>query len=280
MRTRAKASNRHGSSGCRPVASRTPASPLADGRAGFLRNRRASCPRFAVPAVVLSSVILGFGATAQTDPFISLRRNMVDNQVKKHGVKQPGVLAALATVPRHLFVPGPNQPEAYKAAPVPFAPGKNLSSALVSARMIEELQLDGDEKVLEIGTGSGYDAALLSQLARQVYTIEIDKTLANQAKKTLRKLGFRNVEVRNGDGYRGWPEKAPFDAILVTVSTLKAPEPLYDQLKMGGRMVVAVGDLVQEMQLIIKTPEGRVMRPISLVNLGPMTGEVNQQDRR
>ncbi|MCP3956842.1 MAG: protein-L-isoaspartate(D-aspartate) O-methyltransferase [bacterium] len=205
---------------------------------------------------------------------------MVDDQVKKRGVKQPSVLSALEMVPRHLFVPEPNQPRAYQDAPVAFAPGQNLSHPFVSARMIEVLELKGKERVLEIGTGSGYDAALLSRVAGQVYTIEIDKSLAARARRTLRKLGFDNVEVKSGDGYRGWPEKAPFDAILVTVSTREPPPMLYDQLKMGGRMVVAVGSLVQEMQLITKTTEGPVTEPVSLVNLGPMTGEVNRREQR
>ncbi len=228
--------------------------------------------------VLFGSLFLGLAASAQGDPFSAARRDMVDDQVKRRGVTQDGVLSALETVPRHLFVPLSNQPQAYQDAPVAIAPGKNLSHAYVSARMIEVLELDGDEKVLEIGTGSGYDAALLSRLAREVYTIEIDKTLAARARKTLGNLNFDNVEVKVGDGYRGWPEKAPFDAILVTVSTPKPPPLLYEQLKMGGRMVVAVGSLVQEMQLITKTPDGPMTQPVSLVNLGPMTGLINQQD--
>lgn len=216
---------------------------------------------------------------AQTDPFATLRHHMVDDQLRKRGIKEPGVLAAMETVPRHLFVPEREQNRAYQDAPVAFAPGQNLPHAIVSARMLEVLDLDGDDKVLEIGTGSGYDAALLSQVAGQVYTVEIDRDLADRARKTLRRLGFDNVEVRVGDGYRGWPEKAPFDAILLTVSTPEPPPLLYEQLAVGGRMVVAVGSLIQEMQLIVKTAEGPVTRPVSLVNLGPMTGEVNQRER-
>ncbi len=203
---------------------------------------------------------------------------MVDEQIRKRGVKQPDVLSALETVPRHLFVPEMQQPIAYQDAPVTFAPGHNLPHAIVSARMIELLELDSDDRVLEIGTGSGYDAALLSRVAGKIFTIEIDRSLGVRAKEILGQLGFSNVEVKIGDGYRGWPEQAPFDAILVTVSTPEPPPPLYDQLKMGGKMVVAVGDLVQEMQLIVKTPEGRITRPVSLVNLGPMTGEVKQRE--
>lgn len=217
-------------------------------------------------------------ATAQVDPFKRLRYSMVDEQIRKRGVKQPDVLSALETVPRHLFVPEMQQPIAYQDAPVTFAPGHNLPHAIVSARMIELLELDSDDRVLEIGTGSGYDAALLSRVAGKIFTIEIDRSLGVRAKEILGQLGFSNVEVKIGDGYRGWPEQAPFDAILVTVSTPEPPPPLYDQLKMGGKMVVAVGDLVQEMQLIVKTPEGRITRPVSLVNLGPMTGEVKQRE--
>ena len=263
----------------------------ASGHGGAVRKRTGMSPRvddlpWMVPALLAVAVLLcGLPASAQTDPFapgdpfISLRRDMIDHQVKKRGVKQPSVLSALEIVPRHLFVPEPNQPNAYKDAPVPFAPGQNLSHPFVSAKMIEILELTGTERVLEIGTGSGYDAALLSRVAGEVYTIEIDKNLAARARRTLRQLGFDNVVVRSGDGYRGWPEKAPFDAILVTVSTREPPAPLYAQLKMGGRMVVAVGSLVQEMQLITKTPEGRVTEPVRLVNLEPMTGEVNRQDQ-
>ena len=246
------------------------ASPRVDG------SDRARWPASGTMAFV--PLLFSLTLLAQSDPFVELRHTMVDDQIKKRGVKQKGVLSALETVPRHLFVPPPNQLEAYVDAPVAFAPGKNLSHAYVSARMIEVLELDGDEKVLEIGTGSGYDAALLSRLAREVYTIEIDHALAAQARETLRKLGFDNVEVKVGDGYRGWPEKAPFDAILVTVSTPKPPPHLYEQLKMGGRMVVAVGTLVQEMQLLTKTPNGPITQPVSLVNLGPMTGEINRQE--
>ena len=234
----------------------------------------ASVRRRRLKAAALGVLVLfAFGAAAQTDPFSALRRSMVDDQVRKRGVTQPRVLSALETVPRHLFVPESSQPLAYQDGPVPFAPGKNLSHAIVSARMIELLELDGDEKVLEIGTGSGYDAALLSRVAREVYTIEIDKALASRARKTLRQLGYSNVEVRVGNGWGGWPEKAPFDAILVTVSTQEPPPPLYRQLRMGGKMVVAVGSLVQELQVITKTPDGRLVQAVSLVNLGPMTDE-------
>ncbi len=256
-------------------ATRTRTSPLVD-TAGGRRVRRSR----AAPVLALATLVWSLAAAAQTDPFAALRRSMVDDQIRKRGVETQSVLRAMETVPRHLFVPEPNQLDAYRDGPVPFAPGQNLSHAFVSARMIELLELDGDEKVLEIGTGSGYDAALLSRVARKVYTIEIEKPLANRAKRTLRQLGFDNVEVRIGDGWRGWPEQAPFDAILVTVSTREPPPLLYEQLAVGGKMVVAVGGLVQELQVITKTPEGPITRPVRLVNLGPMTGEADRQPPR
>ena len=147
--------------------------------------------------------------------------------------------------------------------------------------MISLLELEGDEKVLEIGTGSGYDAALLSQMAGQVYTIEIDPQLGEKARRTLADLGYDNVHVKIGDGYRGWPSEAPFDAILVTAAPERLPQPLIDQLQVGGRMVVAVGSLVQDLTLVTKTgPDEIERRSVSLVNLSPMTGEVQNENRR
>ena len=220
---------------------------------------------------------LDLGIEERGDPFFSERRHMVDDQVRRRGIEQRGLLQAMEAVPRHLFVPEIHQLQAYEDAPVEIAPGKTISQAYLSALMISLLELDGDEKVLEIGTGSGYDAALLSRLARKVYTIEIDRALGNRAQRTLRDLGYRNVEVLIGDGYRGWPEKAPFDAILVTTAPPRLPRPLIDQLAVGGRMVVPVGNLVQDLQVITKTRDGIETRKMSLVNLVPMEGEVKRQ---
>ena len=212
------------------------------------------------------------------DPFSGDRQTMVNEQVRKRGIEAPGLLAAMEAVPRHLFVPDIYQVEAYEDTPVSIAPGQTLSQAYVSARMIALLDLDGDERVLEIGTGSGYDAALLSRVAKEVYTIEIDDDLGSQARSILDDLGYDNVKVRIGDGYRGWPEKAPFDAILITTAPERLPEPLVDQLKVGGKMVVAVGRVVQELQVLTKGEDGIGIRKVSLVNLTPMTGEVQQEN--
>lgn len=217
-------------------------------------------------------------AWGQEDPFVQERRDMVQRQIRKRGIETQGVLDAMELVPRHLFVPENDQPRAYRDIPVTIAPGKTLSQAYVSARMVSLLDLSGDEKVLEVGTGSGYDAALLSRVAKEVFTIEIDDKLGHRAEETLNALGYENVHVRVGDGYHGWPEEAPFDAILVTAAPERLPEPLIAQLKVGGRMVVAVGGLIQNLQLVTKTDDGLEVRPIELVNLSPMTGDVRQEN--
>ncbi|RMH15520.1 MAG: protein-L-isoaspartate(D-aspartate) O-methyltransferase [Acidobacteria bacterium] len=204
---------------------------------------------------------------------------MVDRQVKKRGVKAPRLLSAMEEVPRHLFVPQEQRERAYDDAPVRIGRNQLLPQAYLSARMIELLELDGDEKVLEIGTGSGYDAALLSRVAREVHTIEIDEDLGRQARRTLRQLGYDNVTVHIGDGYRGLPEEAPFDAILLTTAPEELPEPLFEQLKEGGKIVAPIGTLVQKLQVITKTADGRQVRNLIPVRLGRMTGEIEEQRR-
>ncbi len=214
-------------------------------------------------------------AAAQADPlpsdqFAPMRSDMVEN-LRRSGIKEPSVLTAMKSVPRHLFVLESRQPQAYEDSPVEIAPGHNLPQASLSAQMIELLELDGDEKVLEVGTGSGYDAAILSQVAREVYTIEIDRDLGSRARETLRELGYENVRVRIGDGRRGWPEEAPFDAILVTAAPESVPPALFKQLKVGGRMVVALGSgFSQDLKVITKTADGQETRRISPVVIVPM----------
>lgn len=227
-----------------------------------------------VAAAVLSTTM---PARAQANPLISdpwaaKRSDMVENQLKKRGIKEPSVLTAMRDVPRHLFVPEDRQAQAYADAPVEVAPGQTLPQAFLSAQMIELLDLDGNEKVLEIGTGSGYDAAVLSHLARKVFTIEIDPALGQRARRTLARLGFDNVQVRIGDGYRGWPEEAPFDAIMVTAAPDTVPDHLLEQLKVGGKMVLAVGGgrIVQDLYVVTKTGDGSHKRRIRPVVIVPM----------
>lgn len=247
---------------------------------------------FALVSIVLAAVAAGAqnpfaspsqgaaqtGFNAQEDRYEEQRHDMVDLQVRQRGVQEPEVLDAMEHVPRHLFVPPQLENEAYDDRPLPIAPGQTLSQAYVSARMIALLELGGDERVLEIGTGSGYDAAVLSRLAKEVYTVEIEPGLGESARSKLQSLGYTNVHVRIGDGYRGWPDKAPFDAILVTTAPERIPEPLFDQLAPGGRMVIAVGySLHQDLQVVTKGQDGdREVRRVSLISLTPMTGEVTE----
>lgn len=231
-----------------------------------------------VTVLCLLTWLTSLPALAQADPFEARRHDMVDLQLRQRGVQEPQVLHAMEQVPRHLFVPPALESEAYDDRPLPIAPGQTLSQAYVSARMISLLELDGDERVLEIGTGSGYDAAVLSRLAKEVYTIEIEPGLGESARGKLKNLGYDNVYVRIGDGYRGWPEASPFDAILVTTAPERIPEPLFDQLAPGGRMVIAVGySLHQDLQVVTKGQGGdREVRRVSLISLAPMTGEVTE----
>ena len=214
----------------------------------------------------------------QADVWAAPRRAMVEEQIRERGVHQPAVLRAMETVPRHLFVPGDNRDQAYGDSPLPIGWGQTISQPYVVALMTELLELDRNDKVLEIGTGSGYHAAVLSKVAGEVYTIEIIDELGKQAKSTLQQLGYGNVHVRVGDGYKGWPDKAPFDAVILTAAPPTIPQPLLDQLKVGGRMVVPVGSFVQDLLLLTKTPQGIVQRTVAPVRFVPMTGEVQKKN--
>jgi protein-L-isoaspartate(D-aspartate) O-methyltransferase len=198
---------------------------------------------------------------------------MVETQIKARGIKDPRVLSAMLKVERHLFVPRGSQSSAYSDHPLPIGEGQTISQPYIVAFMTELLDLKGTEKVLEIGTGSGYQAAILAELAREVYTIEIVETLGLSAEKRLQALGYRNIRVKVGDGYLGWPEAAPFDAIIVTCAPDHIPRPLTEQLKEGGSMVVPVGGYSQALRKIVKRAgkvESTDVLPVIFV---PMTGE-------
>jgi len=207
------------------------------------------------------------------DAFAAQRRTMVD-ELRRRGVTRTDVLAAMEQVPRHLFVPDDVRAQAYSDQPLPLGGGRSVYQPYVVALMTSLLELKRGDKVLEVGTGSGYHAAVLSRIAREVYSIEIVETVASQASKKLSVLGYHNVAVKVGDGYQGWPDKAPFDAILLSAAPPHIPKPLLNQLRVGGRMVVPVGGFFQDLQVITKVADGLETRNIIPVRLAPMTGRV------
>jgi protein-L-isoaspartate(D-aspartate) O-methyltransferase len=213
--------------------------------------------------------------TPANDSNAERRTRMVETQIVARGVRDPRVLQVMREVPRHLFVDVAHQSEAYEDHPLPIAGNQTISQPYIVALMTELLDLQPGDRVLEIGTGSGYQSAVLSRLARDVYSIEIVPELARVSSERLRKLGFQNVTVREGDGYRGWPEHAPFDGIVVTAAPPRIPEPLLDQLAPGGRMVIPVGDFFQELKVFSKDKNGKVTeKDILPVRFVPMTGEI------
>ena len=180
------------------------------------------------------------------------RQRMVEDQIRARGIRDPRVLAAMAKVPRHRFVPESQVESAYEDTPLPIGEGQTISQPYIVAYMTEALALAPGARVLEIGTGSGYQAAVLAELVAEVYTIEIVPVLAARAARTLRELGYKNVHVRDGDGYLGWPEHAPYDAVIVTAAPDHVPQPLVDQLRAGGRLVIPVGRGTQDLLVLEK----------------------------
>lgn len=211
------------------------------------------------------------------DEWSELRAAMVATQLANRGVASTAVLSAMRAVPRHLFVPAELRSEAYADRPLPIGYDQTISQPYVVAVMTELLQLRPSDRVLEIGTGSGYQAAVLSRLVAQVYSIEIVAPLAERAATTLGGLGCSNVVVRAGDGYGGWPEAAPFDRIILTAAPAQVPAPLFEQLAPGGRLVVPEGVGSQQLMVYLKDPEGVVTRhPTMLVSFVPMTGRAQE----
>ena len=208
-----------------------------------------------------------------TDPYALERDRMVETQIVARGVKDRRVLDAMRRVPRHELVSEASRDAAYEDRPLVIGYGQTISQPYIVAFMTEMLHLSGSERVLEVGTGSGYQAAVLAELCKEVYSIEIVEALANRARADLERLGYRNVQIRHGDGYRGWPEAAPFDAIIVTAAPDHVPTPLASQLAVGGRMILPLGNGGQELVLLRKTESG-LEREVSLpVRFVPMTGE-------
>jgi protein-L-isoaspartate(D-aspartate) O-methyltransferase len=206
----------------------------------------------------------------------TLREQLVQ-QIEAQGVTDEKVLAAMRKVQRHEFVPKPYRSAAYEDRPLPIGMEQTISQPFIVAYMTQMLELKGGEKVLEVGTGSGYQAAVLAEIAKEVYTIEILEPLARNAEETLGRLGYKNVFVKAGDGYQGWPEHAPFDAIIVTAAPDHVPQPLVEQLKVDGRMVIPVGEWGQRPILITKDEHGvREERDLPVLFV-PMTGEAQRK---
>jgi len=211
---------------------------------------------------------------------VEARETMVVRQIVWRDVKDPNVLKAMRTVPRHAFVPAGQRAYAYEDHPLPIGEGQTISQPYIVAFMTEALGLDPNSRVLEIGTGSGYQAAVCAEIAREVYTIEIVEPLAKSAARTLKALGYSNVVVKAGDGFYGWPEKGPFDAIIGTAAAKRVPPALLDQLKRGGRMILPVGDAMgfQYLLLITKDADGGLdQRRVMPVRFVPMTGQVQKR---
>lgn len=220
--------------------------------------------------VAVLSLLASALTYAQADKWAALRAQMVDAQMRARDIRSQSVLSAIGRVPRHLFVPAYLQRYAYEDRPLTIGRGQTISQPYIVAYMTEALELQPAHTVLEIGTGSGYQAAVLAELAKHVYSIEIVPELADRARATLRQTGYTNVTVRTGNGYLGWPELAPFDRIIVTAAPPEIPNALVDQLAVGGIMVVPVGTSYQEMVIITKTSSGVTQKRTIPVQFVPM----------
>jgi protein-L-isoaspartate(D-aspartate) O-methyltransferase len=219
----------------------------------------------------------------EDDRFGPNREWMVRTQIASRDIIDPLVLDAMKAVPRHRFVPSGLRGRAYEDRPLPIGHDQTISQPYIVASMTEELKVKRGMKVLEIGTGSGYQAAVLAQITPWVYTIEIKEPLHVRAKGNLKRLGYKTVRARHGDGYYGWPEAAPFDAIIVTAAAPHVPPPLVKQLKKGGRMILPVGApfAVQDLRLVRKDKEGRVRtRSLYAVRFVPLTGSLGKKAKR
>jgi protein-L-isoaspartate(D-aspartate) O-methyltransferase len=220
------------------------------------------------PSIALSS-----------DAFEKRRSMMVEQDIKTRGIKDPSVLRAMLKVKRHLFVDMVQWDRAYNDHPLPIGEGQTISQPYVVALMTQAVGLKGDEKALEIGTGSGYQAAILAELVKSVFTVEIKRGLYERVQERLQKLGYENVYVKHGDGYFGWEVNAPFDVIMVTASANHIPPPLINQLKEGGRLIIPLGSTVfyQNLTLVRKEKGRLVVTELGNVNFVPMTGEVQKK---
>ena len=228
--------------------------------------------------VVVLVMFAGMLTYAQADNWQALRQQMVDTQIRAREVRSEAVLQAMARVPRHLFVPESQRPYAYEDRPLPIGRGQTISQPYIVGYMTDVLQLGPSHRVLEIGTGSGYQAAVLAEIATHVYSIEIVPELAEGARRALTESGYRNVDVRTGNGYLGWPDRAPFDRIIVTAAPPTIPKALVDQLAVGGIMVVPVGTDYQEIAIISRSESGTTETRTIGVRFVPMVTKPGTRD--
>ena len=236
--------------------------------------------RFSV--VLLAGILIPSLLFAQTESeFKSAREIMVEDQIRRRGVTDPKVLAAMRKIPRHRFVPEGLVNKAYADHPLPIGEGQTISQPYIVALMTAWLKLTGAERVLEIGTGSGYQAAVLSKVAKEVYTIEIKEALQKRSTALLQKLHFKNIKTRHGDGYFGWKEAAPFDGIMITAAVDHIPPPLLKQLKDGGRLILPRGNpfVFQHLTLVTRKGDDFLTKLIISVRFVPMTGYAIERTR-
>jgi protein-L-isoaspartate(D-aspartate) O-methyltransferase len=225
--------------------------------------------------LAIFSISAGYADVVSDSPELQKARNqMVLTTIKERGISDPQVLAAMRSVPRHYFVPEELMPVAYSDRPLPIGEGQTISQPYVVALMTEILQPAKNHRILEIGTGSGYQAAILAHITRQVYTIEIKHKLYNKASNILKSHGYNTIQTLRADGYFGWPEKAPFDAIMITAAIDHIPPPLLKQLKDGGRLALPLGNPFSYQNLVLVTKQGQdlIVKQITGVLFVPMTG--------
>ena len=231
--------------------------------------------RMLIALLVLSAPAVG--GTSDDRDRAEERARMVRTQIEARGIDDPRVLAAMRSVPRHLFVPQAQRVHAYEDRAVPIGRGQTISQPYIVALMTNLLDPESSDRVFEVGTGSGYQAAVLAELVERVYTVEIVPELAERARRTLEALGYENVTVITGDGYRGLPEEAPFDGIIVTAAPESVPEPLLNQLQVGGSLVIPVGPRGrQELKVLERERDGIRSRTVAPVRFVRMTGEAEQ----
>jgi len=235
--------------------------------------------RSALIALMVFLLLSATALPADEDVYSRARQRMIEQDIRGRGIRDAAVLGAMSRIPRHLFVPGNVRSRAYGDHPLPIGEGQTISQPYVVALMTEALKLRPGERVLEIGTGSGYQAAVLAEIVKEVYTIEIRRFLADRAGQTLKNLGYKNVSVRYADGYQGWEEHAPFDAIIITASANHIPLPLIKQLKEGGRLILPLGRTVYYQVLTLATKKKGELDVVQMGDVAfvPMVGEAQKE---